>query len=153
MNNVKTTSTSMKSNFNLCKIESQDVLIFFFNKLENRYTSIHHDDNWYAKVPFIQWLSRCCTLQLSEVRWRGEEVYQIKSQPWRTHLSGVCLYSITMNVHFLSLIVLVLHFPLLFSFLPRVCHFRPPPAQNFHWVAVPKCRLLRQPQGPSHGLS
>lgn len=127
---------------------------FFFNKLENRYTSIHLDDNWYAKVPFIQWLSRCCTLELSEVWWRGEEVYQIKSQPWRTHLSGVCLYSITMNVHFLSLIVLVLHFPLLFSLLPRVCHFRPPPpAQNFHGVAVPKCRLLRQSQGPSHGLS
>lgn len=121
---------------------------FFFNKLENRYTSIHLDDNWYAKVPFIQWLSRCCTLQLSEVRWRGEEVYQIKSQPWRTHLSVVCLYSITMNVQ----IVLVLLFPLLFSLLPRVCHFRLS-AQNFHWLAVPKCRLLRQSQGLSYGLS
>lgn len=93
---------------------------FFFNKLEKRYTSIHLNDNWYAKVPFIQWLSRCCTLQLSEVRWRGEEVYQIKSQPWRTHLSVVCLYSITMNVQ----IVLVLLFPLFFSLLPLVCHFR-----------------------------
>lgn len=125
---------------------------FFLNRLEHKYTCIHLDDMWCFKVPSPGGSSFNGCLgavhyNLQRCSGWGDQVRNPEplSYPPCVCTANTLIHSPTPSLS----VALSISFNV--SPIPTYMPF-PPFCPDFQWVAVPQCLLLRQSQGPPHGL-